>query len=75
MRNGLGGGKMSKENKVKGVKEIAVTYGETVQVEGQFYKYGVSFTVDVENASISEANDIYLKVQENLVNLIDKAKD
>ncbi len=66
---------MSKASKVKGIKEIAVTYGETVQVEGQFYKYGVSFTVDVENASVGEANEIYLKVQENLVNLIDQAKD
>lgn len=61
--------------KVEGVDKIGVTYGETIQgSDGVFRKFGVTFDVKIENASLKEASDIYLKIQENLVSLIDKAK-
>lgn len=61
--------------KVEGVEKIGVTYGETIQgSDGVFRKFAVTFDVKIENASLKEAGEIYLKIQENLVNLIDKSK-
>lgn len=62
--------------KIKGIDSIEVSYGETVQgCDGIFRKYGVSFEVKVENASIKEANEIYLKIQDNLVSLIEQVRE
>lgn len=62
-------------SKVLGIKTITVNYGETIQdSDGAFKKYGVSYEVAVDNASKKEADEIYLKIQESLVGLIEKVK-